>query len=396
MSRHRRLLLCLVVIVFWLASPDAALARDQGDQWFDSYRTFSVYLENDALAKWRDETTDESFTQGLRMVWEFGVWPEWAGKAHHRLSLLSLLRSKRFATADDRCTPQRTRISGACGTVSFGLGQTIYSPVDIITTDLQPQDQPFAGWLFASMGLHARHGRWQSGTELVVGVTGPPSFARNTQSLAHWTWSQGAAKPGGWDNQLKRAGHAGLMQTYAVHAVEYCRKGQWACSGGIEEGRIFDLSPRVELIGTSAMLRASGGAMVRLGYGFPDALGQRIPATASARARSSPGNSNRNKWWFAVFAGGDWRAVGHNSFLSGSYADGGANGWRERREIEPRTSINEGSAGLSFGNALFTVSAQAVSRSLEWDPIGTLGAPPRDGSKRHSYLALMIGLNSGS
>lgn len=396
MSGHRQLFPGVLAIVLWLGSPGTTMARDQGEQWFDSYRTFSVYLENDALAKWRDETTDESFTQGLRMVWEFGVWPEWAGQVHHRLSLLSLLHSTRFAATEDRCTPQRTRISGACGMVSFGLGQTIYSPVDIITSERQPTDQPFAGWLFATMGLHARDGRWQSATEFVVGVTGPPSIGRDTQSLAHWTWAQGAAKPGGWDHQLKGAVHAGLMQTYAVHALEFCRKGRWTCSGGIEEGRIFDVSPKVELVGTSAMLRASGGAMVRLGYGFPDALGQRIPATASQRAGSSATGRNRNKWWFSAFAAGDWRAVGYNAFLSGSYADGGADGWRERRQIEPRTSINEGSAGLSFGNAIFTVSAQAVSRSLEWDPTSAPGAPSRDRSKRHSYLALMIGLNTGS
>lgn len=388
MIRRQQLSVALVLAVAWLAGA-AAPALAQG--WFDSYRTFSVYVENDALAKWQDDTTDESFTQGMRFTWQFAKWPEWAASTHNALSLLSKLKPSRFERANDECTPQRTRAAaGACGVVSFGLGQTMYAPRDIITSDLQTTDQPFAGWLFATIGLNTRDGKWQSGTEFVVGVIGPASLARDTQSLAHWTWSQGSPKPAGWDHQLKSSVHAGLMQTYAVHAFEFCVKGRTKCSGGSNEGRIVDFSPKAELIATTVMVRASGGALLRAGYRFPDTLGQRIPATASYAS-----TSGRGSWWFAAFAGYDWRAVGHNAFLSGSYADGGANGWRNVGQIEPRRGINEGSAGFTFGNNGFTVSVQGVSRSLEWDPV-IAGQPQTNSRGRHNFLSVMFGLNSGS
>ncbi len=377
-----------VLALAWLAG--ASPAHAQG--WFDSYRTFSVYVENDVLAKWQDDTTDESFTQGLRLTWEFGVWPEWAATTHHRLSLLSLIKGSRFDRANDSCTPQRTRkAAGGCGVVTFGLGQTMYAPRDIITDDLQTTDQPFAGWLFATMALNTRDGRWQSGTEFVVGVIGPASLARNTQSLAHWTWSQGSAKPAGWNHQLKGSLHGGLMQSYAAHALEYCSGGR-ECSGGSDEGRIFDVSPKVELLATTAMVRTSGGAILRIGYGFPDALGQRIPATAYAAKRTQ----DRSKWWVAGFAAYDWRAVWHNAFLSGSYADGGPAGWQNVGQIAPRRGINERSLGVTLGNNAFTISVQGVSRSLEWDPISITGEVQKNPRGRHSYASVMFGLNTGS
>lgn len=364
-------------------------ASAEAQEWFKSFRTFSVYAENDVLAKWQDDTTDESFTQGMRLTWEFAKWSDGLGKTHHWLSILSKLKPSRFKPAFGACTPPKDRSAGPCGLVSFGIGQTMYSPVNIITSDLQTTDQPFAGWLFATMALNVRDGRWQSGSEFVVGVIGPPSFARNTQSLAHWTWSQGAAKPAGWDNQLKGSIHGGLMQNYAWHALEYC-KGGGECLGGSEEGRIFDLSPKGELIATTAMVRTSGGAVVRLGYRFPDSLGQRIPATGAVASRST----ERTNWWFAFFGAYDWRSVWHNAFLSGSYADGGEGGWRNIGQIVPRRGINERSAGVTVGNHAFTISVQGVSRSLEWDPLAITAQPKADPRARHSYVSVMLGLNA--
>jgi lipid A 3-O-deacylase len=365
---------CLVLVAVLTTAGPAA-----GQGLFDSYRTFSMFLENDALAKWQEDTTDESYTQGLRMTWEFAAWPDWVASLQSRVSPLD---------ADTACTPQHTRGSGGCGTVIFGLGQTMYSPVNIVSSDLQTDDQPFAGWLFGTAGLTARKGRWQSSTEFVIGVTGPPSLARNTQSLAHWTWAQGAAKPGGWDHQLKTAVLPGAMQSYAYHLIEKCDTTNPAgCSGGANERRQYDLSPRAELVLTMAMVRASGGLVARYGRNIPDSVGARIPATAPQASRS------KSQFFWAVFAAVDARAVGHNAFLSGSYADGGAEGWSQLGRIDPRRFVNERSAGVTFGTGAFAVSVEAVSRSLEWDPID---APrPGDANKRHSYMSLKLSLNSG-
>lgn len=384
MIQHPRMTWLAILSAGLLAVPTPAHA--QGG-WFESYRTFSLYIENDALAFWKgDASTDERYTQGLRLTWEFAKWPEWAGAAHQRLSLLSLVNPSRFKPAHNACDPQLERADLACGSVSFGLGQTIYSPVDVITPALQPRDQPFAGWLFGTIGLNVRDGRWQSTTEVVLGVVGPASLARDTQSLAHWTWAQGAAKPGGWDNQLHGSLHGGLMQTYAVHWFEKCLVAEDTCSGGANEERVMDFSPRAELVATTTMVRGSLGAVFRAGRGFPDFLAQRIPATALPAKSQAP-----TKWWWNVFGAADQRWVVHNAFISGSYADGGVDGWRTRREIEAGRRVNELSGGGSVGNGAFSLTFQAVSRSPEWAPFGMRVADLR----RHSYLSLAVALNQG-
>src|SRR5688500_6152422 len=76
-----RLTLNGALLVTLTASPADA---QNSEKWFDAYRTFSLYVENDALAKWAKETSDRSFTQGLRLTWEFAKWPDWAAKAQHR------------------------------------------------------------------------------------------------------------------------------------------------------------------------------------------------------------------------------------------------------------------------------------------------------------------------
>lgn len=384
MTRHLQARGVLVAVVLNVCGVAPAFAQTD---WFNSFRTFSVYVENDALASWKpaDERTDERYTQGLRLTWDFAVWPDWASSIQRKLSPLR--------PNQNACEPAITRASDGCGTVSFGLGQTIYSPTDIITPRLQPRDQPFAGWLFATMGLNARENRWQSTTELVVGVMGPPSIARNTQSLAHWTWAQGAPKPGGWDNQLKGSLHVGGMQTYSVHALEKCWKALHGCSGGFNERRVFDLSPRTEAVLTSTMVRLSGGAVVRVGYRFPDAIGLRIPATASPPPADGSGLSTEaKKGWVAVFATADARLVGYNAFISGSYADRGPGEWKRVSQIEPRRSVNEMSVGAAGGIGVFALSFDAVSRSQEWDPI----LPSRTGRPgRHNYLSLNVSLSTG-
>lgn len=365
------------LIFLWALAGAPAPASAQG--WFDEYRTFSLLVENDALAKWQKDTTDDSYTQGLRMNWEFGVWPGWADSIQQ---VVSPLRADQAG-----CSPAHTRTFGGCGMVTFGLAQTIYSPVDIMTPELQREDQPFAGHLFATVGVGVRQGRWQSQTELLVGVTGPPSIARDTQSMAHWSWSQGAAKPGGWDNQLKSAVHIGAQQNYVWHLFEKCLSGAAGCSSGSNERRIFDLSPRSELVLSTAMVRASAGAVLRLGYGFPDAIGQRIGPTGY------PFASDANRWWGGLFATADERYVAHNAFLSGSYADGGPDGWRTLGLIAPRRHVNEQSVGLIIGNKHFAATVEAVFRALEWDPMVTPRSPGKD--TRHSYLSFKLSLNSG-
>jgi lipid A 3-O-deacylase len=82
----------------------------------------------------------------------------------------------------------------------FSLGQTLYTPTDLITTTPILSDQPYAAWLFAGFARIRTHPRSESVLEVLVGPTGPPAFGRQVQSAAHKVAN--AIIPQGWSNQL--------------------------------------------------------------------------------------------------------------------------------------------------------------------------------------------------
>jgi hypothetical protein len=356
--------------------------------WFNSARTFSLYEENDAISA----TGDESYTQGIRLTWDFLEWPSLAHRIERSLSLRGIANRLPGLTVEEvggRCAPQRTRGNPAvpCGSVSFGIGQTIFTPNDILSSILQPDDRPYAGWLFANLGVNVRDGAWQSSTDFVFGMIGPLSHAQSTQSLAHWTWAQGSPMPRGWHHQLRNAVHVGIMQSVAHHVIERCRAGR--CTGAYDEKRWFDVTPRTELIAGTFMLRGSIGATARIGRRFPDALvGQRIPATGRPMEVASSGGQ---QWWWAAIASAEQRATGFNALIEGSYADDGPNDWRTMRGIKRLRGSDEWTLGLGAGNRSGSLTAQWVSRSPEWRVVSTGRT-----TGRHAFVTILLAIHAGS
>ena len=362
----------------------------EGQGWFSSARTFSLYEENDAISA----TGDDSYTQGIRLTWDFLTWPSIAHVFERGLSLRGIanwLPGVTMQDVFDPCSPQRTRNVPAtpCGSVSFGISQTIFTPADILNPNLQRDDRPYSGLLMFNAGIGVREGAWQHTTDLVFGMMGPQSHAQSTQSLAHWTWAQGSPMPRGWDHQLRNAFQVGLIQSIGHHTIELCRRG---CTGAYAERRWFDVTPRAELVASTFMLRGTVGVTARGGKRFPDALiGQRIPATGrppEAANRRSP------QWWWAAIASADQRAVAYNAFLEGSYADRGPNDWQEQRLIDRKRSIDEWALGFALGNRSGSATAQWVSRSPEWTV--RPGAGQASPTKRHAFVTLLFAIHAGS
>lgn len=380
MRPFRLALVALVALV-----PRTAEAQRSRD-WFDQARSFSVYEENDAFTD-----TDDRYTQGLRATWEFSAWNEHWNTSFRVASLAFLLPGGIFGTRDTirgECLPRSVRYDQPCGTVRFGIGQTIFTPHDIIRPEMQPNDRPYAGWLFGSFGWGAMYApsrmdstrifsSVQLSTELIVGVTGPKSFARNTQSLAHWTWSAGSGQPQGWDNQLGTMVHANLVSSWAARPkyFELCGWGGWgrSCTGEFDEKRWLDLTPRTEIALGTLMTRVSGGGMLRAGWRFPDVLGtQRIPIQRGI----APSGTSGEKWWdfwrtgwAMAFATYDARLVGHNALISGfPGVDDGDGEWRDVSRIETRRTTQEHGVGVAAGFRRATLMAQLVWRTAEYKP----------------------------
>lgn len=151
-------------------NPDGHGLRDAG--------TFTLQMDNDFLARY-SKFLDEDYTQGFHF-------------AFNRRESPAVLR--RAVARFDECQDE-------CVTVASVLvGQEIYTPQYYPT--LEPNDRPFAGWLYAGAQSSAATDRDLASLSVKVGVTGPPSLAQQLQVSFHQLVPTYMIPPG-WNDQLK-------------------------------------------------------------------------------------------------------------------------------------------------------------------------------------------------
>lgn len=352
--------------------------------------------ENDALGG----SSDSAYTQGLRLRWEFGVWPKSTlFRSTFRLLSFSAINPdtsvERDAVNDVRhigsCHADDTRSARPCGLMSIGIAQTMYTPPDLLSTRLNPRTRPYAGFLSGTIAGTVLYPHSSITTELAAGVLGPSADARATQSLAHWTMSWPSPEPQGWANQLHDSFQFTLRDAFAGELLEYCRK---ACNGSMQEERIFDVVPDAEVVVGTLMNRATIGGSAHLGYRFADLVTPfRIPTSAPPGPGSPPASHFwndvrdlldvvRRTGWCMAFVQYDGRYVQQNALISGSYNDRGPTRWRGESLISLEHTVAEYGWGLSGGVGRVSLGWQQVNRTAEYKPGG---GPHRFGS---FYLSL--------
>ncbi len=226
---------------------------------------------------------------------------------------------------------------GCLRNVGLFLGQEIYTPNRITEPAPQPDDRPWAGWLYLGgvatyterLERSRFHERQQS-FELILGVIGPAAGADFVQT--NWHEIVHAPIPQGWSNQLRNE------PTLQVSYV-----GRWRLAS--PQGT-WDVIPHVGASLGSPYTLARAGLTVRFGenicgFGAGD-LPLRTPAGAAFPPRTSPSPARCSKTeteWY-VFAGGEGRAVAWNTFL-----DGGV--FREGPSVEKKPFVLDGTVGLS-------------------------------------------------
>jgi hypothetical protein len=377
----------------------------------------SLYIENDTFT-----SSDTGYTNGIRLSWailrfrpgmrfftDYNLATAvdgglaWLGLDRLRLDRLGLIPDMQGDVECDENPERADRAAGACTILTFGIAQTMFTPDSLATTELQARDQPYAGFLYATIGVTTldspvqrspRH--WLAFTEVtnvvLIGVTGQAAHAEDTQSLAHWTWATGSHRPLGWNNQLRQAIQVGLITDISARPRrwEYCRKG---CSGIIDERRRLDLTSHTEAVASTHMVRLSQGLTARAGMDFPDVVGAlRIPVSAPQGAGPDRGLVilNERYWWY-VFGNAEARYVPYNMFLAGGLADGGPHGWRTLREITPRRGVMEVGYGLAVGSSRMSMRGQLAFRTPEYDVIGA-----RRSHGLHGFGSIMLSITSSA
>ena len=249
----------------------------------DDKGIFNVVWENDKFAG-----TDRDYTNGIRFSWLSAEenMPEWSRTVADNLPL----------------APQGHK------RISVALGQSMFAPENLISTAPVPGQQPYAGWLYGSVGMVSDTGRTLDNVMLTLGVVGPLSGAEQTQKFVHkLTNSQ---DPKGWDNQLKN--EPGIILTY---------ERKWR---GIIEASPFgigaDVTPHMGVNLGNVNTDASAGATFRLGYDLPADYGPpRIRPSLPGSDFFVPAE-NAGGYLFATIGE---RAVARNIFLDGNTFQGG-------------------------------------------------------------------------
>ena len=294
----------LVSAAFLLSGAPAARAQELPPA--DPRIVLNLITENDSYGL---DGTDRWYTNGLRLGWQSGedALPGPVAWLDQRLA--------------DLFGPARTRWG-------LAVSQSIFTPVNKQLSTPDPRDRPYAGLLYAEIGLNRRTADRLDRFALQVGLVGPSALGRQAQDFVHSIL--GASQPRGWGAQLPDEPQVNLLwdRTWRMPLPV----------PGMTEAPGFDLLPNLALALGTGQIHAGAGARLRFGQGLSEDFGPpRIrPALAPA-----PAPAGEEFGWY-VFAGANGRVVGRDVTLNGTL-------WRSSPSVDPRHLVGE----LELGAAAF-------------------------------------------
>lgn len=279
-SRSASIALCALGAILAALSPAAA------DEPTGQPDAFTLQVENDLFG----DGSDGHYTQGMRVSWlpSPDKVPDWVRDGALLVPGID---------AKDRLT------------FVFAVGQNMYTPEDIELSTPDPTDRPYAGWLYATLGVAVEDAQSNllHNLALDLGVVGPLSLAGPTQKI--WHKLIDTRTPRGWDHQLKN--EPGLVLTYEARM----RQSLTTTVEGIQ----VDVTPKAGVALGNVFTYGAVGASLRVGqnldldYG-PPFIRPSLPGAGLVK--------RRDEWGWYLFAGIEGRAVARNIFLDGNtFAD---------------------------------------------------------------------------
>ncbi|MDA7864275.1 lipid A deacylase LpxR family protein, partial [Akkermansiaceae bacterium] len=238
----------------------------------------------------------------------------------------------------------------------FSFGHQMYTP-EIISTDtrfavgasptgdqLQVNDQPYAGYLFAEL-LGERRGMAsflggkklpaRDRFELSLGLVGPGAGGHDIQRTWHKAFL--GPRPDGWSHQLNNE------ITLNVHADR-----TWLYSSDDGEGLYFDVMPNVGVDLGNLSTRLTAGLEVRVG------LGQIHDFLLPSMERQS------GDFGAYLYASAESWLVGQNIFLDG-------NTFSSSHSVNKNTFVSEVKLGFGINGDFGDLDVAWVRRSDEFD-----------------------------
>lgn len=299
-----------------LALPAYAEDRPKDDQGI-----FNVVWENDIFGG-----TDQNYTNGIRFSWlspETSV-PDWVDWTARNFLPVANEGNKR---------------------TSIAIGQSMFTPQNLLTTLPQPNDRPYAGWTYGSVGVVSDTGKTLDNVMLTLGMVGPSSHAEDVQKFVHS--AIGNPEPMGWDNQIHD--EPGIIFTY---------ERKWRNLYQVSPfGLGIDATPHVGVNLGNISTEALTGVTFRFGRNLPADYGP-------PRIRPSvPGSdfflATKEFGWY-LFAGAEGHAVARNIFLDG-------NTFRDSAHVDKEPFVGGLQGGIAFTYGDTRISYTQVYTTREFD-----------------------------
>lgn len=253
--------------------------------------------------------------------------------------------------------------------ITYGLGQNMFTPKDITTDPPDPDDRPYAGFLYGSVGIVADKRKpngdpiHMDALVLDVGIVGPASLAEGAQKAVHFLINDD--KPRGWNSQLG---------TEVAFRLVYERNWRALARINLEPFNLqADVTPHLGLALGTLQTYASAGAMFRIGDQIADDYGP-------PRIRPGLGGvgffEGVEGFSWQLFAGFETRLVARDLMVEGStFEDSpGVNLEREQIDFQAGFAIQYQDVEIAFTHILR--SPELVDRR-RWNRFGSINIRTR-------------------
>ena len=268
--------------VFFLVSitfPFLSYAEEQNDFAFER---FNLYFENDIF-----DQTDKGYTNGVKFSAIYNVNTE--VYPFFKIPFLFDESKNHFVT--------------------FSLGQDIFTPEDTNATIPDPNDSPYAGWLYGAIAWQQTDAKESDTIELHLGVVGPAALGEQVQNGIHAKTGSDIAN--GWDSQLHN--EFGFILSYEHRWRHVTDELFWGINADVIPFASGSLGNVLTYLGT--------GAAVRFGWNIPHDFGKSVthPAQEAGLPAYNRGDTrHKSKGSFYFLAGYDLGFVIRNIFLDGN------------------------------------------------------------------------------
>jgi hypothetical protein len=237
--------------------------------------------------------------------------------------------------------------------LNLSLGQNIYTPENIHTSEFQSNDRPYAAWLYIGAAFQnylpektTSSGFWIPPRldvfEITLGAVGPAARGREIQNGFHDIISVPHAE--GWTHQIKNEPGLNLV-------IE--RKYRYSTTGA-RDGLGADFIPHGGLSIGNIFTYANAGFEVRTGWKLPADFGTNL-----IRPSGDSNSAARPHWNAFLFGAVDWRAVARDITLDG-------NTFRDSPHVGKEPLVADWQFGFALGTRHFQITYSQAERTREF------------------------------